>query len=154
MGMLRTNWKVVTSEEKSGSLLISFSVGKLYLKEETTGELMTIKYRCAAIGAGKGPPVGASWSNTSDPSGGFDNVAVLSGHSFSTFSFPCHGYILGVGASSGVVGSIMNMDVTGGNVSVVLFGIVPVFAGVKLYGMGRGALPGAGFTGGVAVFEV
>src|SRR5215203_1117119 len=33
-----------------------------------SGEKMSIKYRCLSLGAGKGPPVGASWSNRSDPS--------------------------------------------------------------------------------------
>jgi hypothetical protein len=154
MAMLRTPWKFVTSEEKSGSLLISVSIGKLYFEHESTGEKLNVKYRCVSLGAGKGPPAGASWSETTDPSGGFDNVGVVPGHSFTDLSFPCHGYIIGVGASSGVIGSILGMDVTGGGLTAVLFGMAPVFAGIRLYGFGRGALPGAGFTGGVAVFEL
>ena len=150
--LLKTPWKVDTTEEKSGTLFISLSFGTIYLSHETSGEKMTIGYRCLSIGAGKGPPVGANWSNTSDPSGGFDNVGVVSGHSFSEFSFPCRGYMIGVGASSGVVGSILGMDVTGGGLTAALFGQLPVFAGVRLWGFGRGALPGVGMSGGLAHF--
>ena len=46
----------------------------------------------------------------------------------------------------------MGMDVTGGGVTVVLFGQIPVFAGIRLWGFGNGALPGVGFTGGLAHF--
>ena len=46
------------------------------------------------------------------------------------------------------------MDVTGGGLTAVLFGIAPVFAGVRIWGLGRGALPGASFSGGLAVFEL
>ena len=62
--------------------------------------------------------------------------------------------MIGVGVSSGVVGSILGMDVTGGGLTAVLFGIAPVFAGVRIWGLGRGALPGASFSGGLAVFEL
>jgi hypothetical protein len=62
--------------------------------------------------------------------------------------------MIGVGASAGVVGSILGMDVTGGGLTAVLFGMLPVFAGVRLWGFGRGALPGLGITGGIAVFEL
>jgi len=46
------------------------------------------------------------------------------------------------------------MDVTGGGLTAVLFGILPVFAGVRIWGFGRGALPGAAMSAGLAVFEV
>ncbi len=154
MGMLRTEWKVVTTEEISGTLLVGLSFGKIYFESTVTGEKMTVKYRCINIGAGKGPPAGAAWSNISDPSGGFDNVGVMPGHYFGPLSFPCRGYLLGAGASSGVLGSILGMDVTGGGVTMALFGIVPVFAGIRLWGLGRGALPGGGLTGGVALFQL
>lgn len=115
---------------------------------------MTVKYRCANVGAGKGPPVGAAWSNISDPSGGVDRVGVVLGHYFGPMSFPCRGYLFGAGASSGVLGSILGMKVTGSGVAVALFGIVPVFAGVRLWGFGRGALPGVGLSGGLALFQL
>jgi hypothetical protein len=152
--MYRTPWKIDTTEETSGSLLATVAVGALYLSNEDTGEQMKINYRCISLGAGKGPPAGANWSNTADPSGGFDNVAVIPGRYFSSLSFPCRGYMIGVGASAGVIGSILGMDVTGDGLTAVLFGILPVFAGVRIWGFGRGALPGAGITGGLAVFEV
>ena len=152
--MSKTPWKIVSSEEKSGSLLISLSFGKLYAEHDTNGEKMVISYRCLSIGAGKGPPAGASWSETTDPSGSFDNIGVVTGKSFSELSFPCRGYMIGVGASAGVVGSILGMDVTGGGLTAVLFGQLPVFAGARLWGGGRGVFPGAGFTGGLAHFWI
>jgi hypothetical protein len=74
--MLRTQWKVVTSEETSGSLVLSISWGKIYLvNENDKDDTLTIKYRCISAGESKGPPVGANWSSTSDPSGGVGNVS-------------------------------------------------------------------------------
>lgn len=154
MGMLNTPWKVETTEEKSGSLFIALSFGKIHLIHETSNEKMIISYRCLSLGMGKGPPIGYSESKTSDPSGGVDNVQVVQGRNFSDFSFPCRGYLIGVGASSGIIGSILGMDITGGGLSVALFGQLPVFAGVRLWGFGRGALPGAGFNGGLAHFWI
>jgi hypothetical protein len=152
--LLRTTWKFVTSEEKSGSLLLTVALGKLYFEDESDGTKMTVKYRCVTAGQGKGPPVGANWSNTADPSNQFDNVGVMPGKYFGPLSFPCRGYMIGVGGSAGVVGSILGMDVTGGGLTAVLFGMLPVFAGVRLWGLGRGALPGASISGGVALFEL
>lgn len=156
MGLLTpTSWRIDTSEETSGSVIISLALGKLYARDEATGEEMTIGYRCLSLGMGKGPPAGAAWSKKTDPSGQFENIGVVSqGKSFGAFSFPCRGYMIGVGASSGVIGSIFGMDVTGGGITAVLFGQVPVFAGVRLWGLGNGALPGAGFSGGLAHFWV
>ena len=152
--MLRTPWKVETSEEKAGSLIVGLSFGKIYLVHETTGEKMIVNYRCLSIGLGAGAPhsIGYSESKTDDPSGGVGNVSVVQGRDFSDFSFPCRGYILTVGASAGVVGSIMGMDITGGGLTVALFGQLPVFAGVRLWGGGRAVLPGVGFSGGLAHF--
>jgi hypothetical protein len=152
--MLRTQWKVVTSEETSGSLVLSISWGKIYLvNENDKDDTLTIKYRCISAGESKGPPVGANWSSTSDPSGGVGNVSVVDGHYFGHLSFPCHGYMIGVAASLGVAGSIAGLNRTGGNLTEVLFGMAPVFAGVRLYGLGHGVTPGIGFGGGIAVFE-
>jgi hypothetical protein len=152
--MWRTPWKVKTTEETSAGLLVAFASGKIHLIHEDTGELMIISYRSMSLGVGKGPPVGYSTSTTEDPSGGVDNVAVVEGRNFSEFSFPCRGYMIGVGASAGILGSILGMDITGGGLTIALFGQVPVFAGVRLWGFGRGALPGAGFVGGLAHFWI
>src|SRR5271157_5713614 len=86
--LLRTTWKFVTSEEKSGSLLLTVALGKLYFEDESDGTKMTVKYRCVTAGQGKGPPVGANWSNTADPSNQFDNVGVMPGKYFGPLSFP------------------------------------------------------------------
>lgn len=152
--MLRTPWKFETSEDKSGSLLLGLSFGKIYLVDEISQEKMIISYRSLNVGMGKGPVVGYSESSTSDPSGAAGNVSVVEGRNFGWFSFPCRGYLIGVGASSGILGSILGMDVTGGGLTMALFGQLPVFAGVRMWGFGRGALPGAGFTGGLAHFWI
>jgi hypothetical protein len=154
MAMYRTPWRVDTTEETSGSFFATVAVGALYLSDEDSGETMKVKYRCVSLGVGKGLPVGANWSKKTDPSGSFDNVAVIPGRNFTEFSFPCRGYMIGFGGSAAVVGSVLGMDVTGGGLTAVLFGIVPVFAGVRIWGLGRGALPGAGASAGLAVFEL
>ena len=152
--LLKTDWKLDTSEEKSGSLLATVAWGKLYFSNTSSGEKMTVKYRSVSLGESKGLPIGANWSNTSDPSGGFDNVGVAHGHVFDSLSFPCRGYMIGLGASSAVVGSILGMDVTGGGVSVAIFGMWPVFAAIRMWGMGRAAVPGAGIGAGLATYEL
>lgn len=152
--LLKTNWQLDTSEETSGSLLATIAFGKLYFSDTTTGDKMVVKYRSFGVGEGKGLPIGANWSNTSDPSGGFDNVGVVPGHYFGPLSFPCRGYMIGIGASSAVVGSILGMDVTGGGLSMAIFGMIPVFAAIRMWGLGRAALPGAGIGGSLASFEL
>ena len=154
--MLNTPWKVETTEEKAGSLVIGVSFGKIHLTHETTNEKMIVSYRCLMLGLGVGGPkgIGYSESKTSDPSGGVNNVQVVQGRNFDSFQFPCRGYMLGVGASGGIIGSVLGMDITGGGVTVALFGQLPVFAAVRLWGFGRGALPGAGFSGGLAHFWI
>jgi len=152
--LLKTDWKLDTSEEKAGSLFATVAWGKLYFSNVASGDKMTVKYRSISIGDGKGLPAGANWSNASDPSGGFDNVGVMPGKYFGPLSFPCHGYMIGIGGSSAVVGSILGMDVTGGGVSMAIFGIVPVFAAIRMWGFGRAALPGLGASAGLAVFEL
>ena len=154
MGLIQTHWARDTSEEKSVSLLATVAVGALYFKNTATDETMKVNYRSVGLGAGKGLPAGANWSNKKDPSGQFSNVGVIPGRNFDWFSFPCHGYMIGVGASAGVLGSILGMDVTGGGLTAVLFGMWPVFGGIRIYGLGRGALPGAGMSAAVAVFEL
>ena len=57
------------------------------------------------------------------------------------FSFPCRGYMIGVGASAGILGSILGMDITGGGLTIALSGQVPVFAGIRLWGFGAVRFP-------------
>jgi hypothetical protein len=154
--MLNTQWKVETTEEKSGSLIVGLAFGKIHFIHETTSEKMIVSYRCLSIGLGAGAPksIGYSESKTTDSSGGVNNVQVVQGRNFDEFQFPCRGYMLGVGASAGIIGSVLGMDITGGGLSVALFGQLPVFAGVRLWGFGRGAFPGAGFSGGLAHFWI
>ena len=152
--LLSTPWKFVTSEEKAGTLFATVAVGKLYFENDDSGEKLTLKYRSIGLGHGKGPPVGASWSNTSDPSSASGNVGVVEGHYFGPLSFPCRGYMLGLGASSGVVGSILGASETGGSFTIAFFDLAPVFAPVRMWGLGRAALPGVAIGGGLALFEL
>lgn len=152
--MLDSGWSIVTSEETQGSLFLGVASGKIYMRQASSGDSMVVNYRCVSVGAGKGPPVGVSWSKKTDPSGGIDNVAVMPGRYFDSLSFPCRGYMIGVGASSGVVGSALGMNINGGGVTMAIFGMWPVFAGAKLWGMSNAALPGAGMNVGLAHYWV
>lgn len=149
-----TSWKFETSEEKAISLAGTIAKGALYFINEDTEEKMKVSYRAVSIGAGKGPAVNASWSATSDPSGGFGTVAVVKRRYFGPLSFPCRGYILGIGASASIAPKVIGAaDQTVGGVTIVLFGVFPVFAGVKLWGLGNAILPGAGASAGIATFQ-
>lgn len=156
---LRTPWKFETSEESAPVLFGSMARGALYLVNEDDGEKMKISYHAVSIGHGKGPSYGYSWSTKSDPSGGFDNVAVVRGRNFGPLSFPCRGYILGMGASvstiaaKGIAGDQAPQQTSGG-LTIILFGIVPVFAGLKLWGLGNSLMPGIGASAGIATFQV
>jgi hypothetical protein len=126
-----------TSEETSVSVFASVSTGKLYFVDESSGEKLVLKYRCVSFGHSKGLPVGANWSKTTDPSADVDNVVQVKGRkAFSPFAFPCYGYMIGMGASAGVIGSIMNMDVTGGGLTLVFFGAPSPFAAIRLWDSG------------------
>ena len=149
-----TPWRFSTSEETSGTIGISGASGALYFKNDDTDEDLKVSYHAVSIGAGKGPSIGAAWSKLSDPSGGFDNVAVVHSRYFGSLSFPCHGYILGFGASASIAPKIVGaMDQTAGGITIVLFGMWPVFAGVKLWGLGNSILPGVGASAGIATFQ-
>jgi hypothetical protein len=149
-----TSWRFDTSEETSVTVGISAAVGALYFVNDDSGEKLKINYHAVSIGAGKGPPIGAAWSKSSDPSGGFDNLAVVNNHSFGPQTFPCRGYILGFGASASIAPKLAGAtDQSAGGITIVLFGIWPVFAGVKLWGLGNAIVPGAGASAGIASFE-
>jgi hypothetical protein len=151
---LWTSWKFETSEETAVTLLGTVAKGALYFKNQDNGEKMKVSYRAVSIGAGKGPPVGASWSVDSDPSGGFGNVAVVKHRYFGPLSFPFKGYILGFGASASIIPKIVGaMDQTAGGITIVLFGMFPVFAGVKLWGLSNSIVPGLGSSAGIASFQ-
>ena len=71
--MLNTQWKVETTEEKSGSLIIGLAFGKIHFIHEKTSEKMIVSYRCLSLGLGAGAPksLGYSESKTTDPIGLF-----------------------------------------------------------------------------------
>jgi hypothetical protein len=148
-----TPWRFETSEETSVTIGLSGASGALYFKNEDTGEDLKLSYHAVSIGAGKGPSVGAAWSKLSDPSGGFGNVAAVRGRHFGPLSFPCRGYILGFGGSASIAPKVVGAsDQTAGGITIVLFGIWPVFAGVKLWGTANSLLPGVGASAGIASF--
>ena len=150
-----TPWKYNTSEEKAYSVLASFASGALYFTNEDDGRELKVFYRAVSIGAGKGPSVNATWSAASDPSGSDGNVAVVQHKYFGPLSFPCRGYILGGGASASIAPKIIGAaDQTSVGTTIVLFGIWPVFAGVRLWGTGNSLVPGIGASAGIATFQL
>ncbi len=158
--LAKTAWKLDTSEEKSGSLLVTVAFGKLYLSNEDNGAKMVVKYRSISVGESKGLPVGANWSTTSDPSGSDGNVGVVDGHYFGPMSFSCRGYMFGMGGNVGLLKRVdpstgqTSTIPSGGGLTIACFGIAPVFAALRMWGLGRAALPGIGIGGGLALFEL
>ncbi len=151
MGLfLPTDWKYDTSQEKAGSFLLGLAIGKMWFVNSKTGERLALKYRAVSLNLGAGPPVQASWSHAADPSHGVGNVTAASGKYFGSLSFPCRGYVLSL---SGTVGLLAEQHQGTGALTMILFGLDPVFAGVRIVGSGHAVFPGAGAGGGVAVFE-
>ena len=88
-------------------MVASIISGKLYFVNESSGEKLVIAYPSVSVGLRRGLPVGVSWSKKSDPSGDIDNVISVAGRRhFSWAAFPCYGYMIGMGASLAVLGSI------------------------------------------------
>ena len=153
MAMRQTPWKIYASDEKALTVYVSFAYGVLQARNEDDGTQMNIRYRSVSLGAGKGPPVGYSWSNPEDPNGSLENVSVIPGRGFGMHCFPCDGYMLGASLAA-LAGGNIQMDVKTSGVAVVLFGVTPVFAGARLWGQGRSTLPGIGLSAGIAKFWI
>jgi hypothetical protein len=118
-------------------LFATVAFGKLYLSNEDTSAKMVLKYRSISIGESKGLPLGANWSNTSDPSSGAGNVGVVEGQYFGPTSFPCRGYMFGIGRNVGWVkrvdpqtGSSKTVP-SGGSLTIAIFGLAPVFSAIR-----------------------
>ena len=88
-----------------------------------------------------------SHSDFSNWSGG---DAVVANRHFYDGVFPCQGYMIGAGGGIGLTDSAENSA----SVTLVLFGMAPVFAGVRMWGASVAALPGVGLSAGVARFWV
>ena len=146
----KSEWEYDTSEDTSVSLFASVSWGTLVLQKINNPKAkMRLKYHCVSIGNGKGLPANFSKSTLDFPSYG---NTVVADKIFDEQSFPCRGYILGAGA-----GGLLDDGSHGpnaGNVTMFLFGIIPVFAGVRSWGGNYAVLPGAGLSAGIASFEV
>ena len=149
-----TDWVYETSQDFTVSVVASVSAGILKFRNQQDNSSLSVKYHCISIGAGKGLPVNVSNSMYSDPSGGYGTIQ--SDKYFDDFCFPCHGYMFGAGGSWGALSNAPDpsQSQTAGNYTIVLFGIWPVFAGIRLWGTGFCLLPGIGLSGGIASFEI
>lgn len=130
-----------TSEEETISFLGTISWGTIVLNRRSDDSKLRIKYRCVSLGSGKSFPLNATKSTFDSVSGG---DAVVTNRYFSELCFPCKGYMIGVGAG------ISNSNAA----TMVLFGVVPVFAGVRMWGISDALLPGVGIGAGLASFWV
>ncbi|MBK7061552.1 MAG: hypothetical protein IPI03_09290 [Rubrivivax sp.] len=142
-----TNYDYETSEDESLSFIGTISWGTIILNDRRDDSKLKINYRCASIGNGKGLPVNMSHSDFSNWSGG---DAVVANRHFYDGVFPCQGYMIGAGGGIGLTDSAENSA----SVTLVLFGMAPVFAGVRMWGASVAALPGVGLSAGVARFWV
>jgi hypothetical protein len=154
MSWKRSNWKYETSEDTTISVIASVSVGRFILKNVVTNETMSIRYRCLAAGFSKGLPVGYTESKLRDESKG---THIHSLGFFDPSVFPCHGYMIGLGATLGVLDSNPgppNPDfANGGGYGVVIFELFP-FARFACQGQFRATTPGAGVSLGLASFTL
>lgn len=144
-----TDWDYETSEDTTISVVWSVSYGTIVFRNRVSpDEVLRVRYRCAALGLSKGLPVGLSESTYDNWSGG---SALYSDRYFSPgFHLPCAGFMLGMGGAIGFTDNEAN----GLNATIAIFGMAPMFAGVKMYGASRASLPGAGFSFGLATFSV
>jgi hypothetical protein len=93
-----------TSREGSVSVLVwTGGSGTLFLKNQTTGEEMSIPYSYNAFGESKGADFGAAVSLVQTPSsGGYVNICNFSpSGDFGQGTFPCHGYLATMGGNTG-----------------------------------------------------
>src|SRR5579863_5496344 len=129
MSWNKSNWKYETSEDSTISVVASVSVGRFILKNIVSGDKMSIRYRCLSAGFSKGLPVGYTQSKLEDESSG---TLVYSLGSFDENVFPCSGYMIGLGATLGVLdsnpGPADPAFTNGGGYGVVIFELFPFCA--------------------------
>jgi hypothetical protein len=142
-----SNYDYETSEDESLSFLGTVSWGTIILNDRRDDSKLKIKYRCVSIGNGKGLPFNMSHSEFSNWSGG---DALVSDRYFYDGCLPCRGYMIGAGGGLGLTDNSENSA----NVTLVLFGMMPVFAGVRMWGASVAALPGIGLSAGLATFSL
>lgn len=139
----KTPWKYETSEETSYSgWVITGGEGKLYLKQQATGESMTLKYNFAGVGVSKGAVLNFAQSLTTDDSDGISHVYARSSTPFDKSMFPCQGWIVLAGATAGIFQPSF-LSHSGLTVAIMVFGFIPM-AHVSFWGRFNSILPGAG----------
>lgn len=143
----KTHYDYVTSEDESVSMLGTVSWGTIVLNDRRTSAKLNVKYRCVSIGNGKGLPVNVSHASFDNWSGG---GSVMADRYFDANAFPCRGYMIGAGAGVGLT----EVSENSGNLTIALFGMMPVFAGLRMWGANIAALPGVGMSAGLAHFWV
>jgi hypothetical protein len=145
-----TSWKFLTSREDSVTAFAVVGMGKIFLENTYSKERLTIAYRYVGLALGKGLPYNYSWSRKYDPSQGVGGpgrrnlVGFRNRRTFGRSALPAHGIMMSWGASLGVVGSVYGLDITGGGLTIMFFGVPAPFAALRIFGMGRSALPGIG----------
>ncbi len=142
-----SNFDYETAEEEAISVLGTVSWGTIVLRDRRDGSRLDVKYRCVSFGHGKGLPLGMSHSSFNNWSGG---DSVVCNRWFDANVFPCRGYIIGAGGGFGFTETEANSLTA----TVALFGMAPVFAGVRMWGASVAALPGIGMSAGLAAFRV
>ena len=157
MGWTRSKWKYETSEDSTISVFASVSYGSFVLRNTlSSDETMTINYKCISAGMSKGLPLGYTSSTLQNESSG---TYVHALGQFTDDIFPCGGWIIGVGATLGVLDSNPEPGVSpdtftnGGSGGVVLFEVFP-FARFACYGEFRATTPGMGCSVGIGYFSL
>jgi hypothetical protein len=142
-----TDFEYVTSEEESASFIGTISRGTIRLRDRRDNSNLDIRYRCLSAGSRHGSPVNIANSEFENYSTG---GIVQSNRRFHRGIFPCPGYMVSLGGSIGITQTTSN----GFGGSFALFGMLPAFAVVNMAGAYVSALPGIGFSVGIARYWV
>ena len=155
MGLFQeTDWAYQTSDEESSSYgIVTGGNGHFFLSNAVSGDNMIINYNYAAVGSAKGSVWNVAASLTTDSSGQFCNVSTLCGFDFDANSFPCQGFIFFVGVSAGIF-QLSFMNQSGLDLAVVVFGMLPPFAVVPIWGRFNSLMPTGGVSMAGASFSV
>ncbi|MBL8573633.1 MAG: hypothetical protein JNM13_08135 [Hyphomicrobiaceae bacterium] len=150
----RTNWKYETSEDTTASVFLTYSSGIFVLRNTITRDVMRVRYKCLSGSLSKGLPLGVARSTYEMESNGSAVHAL--GH-FGEHIFPCNGFILGIGATMGVLDSNPGPPdekfANGFGGSLVLFETIP-FARFACGGQFVASTPGLGISVGVASYSL
>jgi hypothetical protein len=146
-----TPWQYDTSAEFSTSILmLTGGEGRLYFTNPSTDQKFSVPYTYLSVGASKGAIFNVAESITETPSGGISSVITPPWGSFGVNTFPCSGYLVIGGLTSGVFKPSF-IDDAGAELCVAIFGGVPQ-AGVVFWGHFSAVLPNAGAGIALATF--